>query len=102
MELYLAAMQVVPMLFIALFLNHNRPQETGTQSTLARLRFFHLAVAVLGLLAFSISVFVVGARLDPPTWMGTVVITALACAMAALSTQVFLTLTPKKTTDQQA
>lgn len=95
MDLYLATLQVVPMLFIGLFLNQ-RPAahgDDGEERALTRLRFFHLVVAVLGLLAFSLSVFVVGSQIDPPAWMGSVVTVALACAMAALSTQVFLALT---------
>lgn len=97
MDLYLATLQVVPMLFIALFLNQR--DETGRQErhALARLRFFHLIVAVLGLLAFSLSVFVVGAEITPPAWMGSIVTAALACAMAALGAQVLLALTARHT-----
>lgn len=92
MDLYLAALQVVPMLFIALFLDRRPGTSDDERHTLARLRFFHITVTILGLVAFSLSVFVVGSQITPPAWMGSIVTAALACAMAALGTQVLLVL----------
>lgn len=99
MDLFLAAIQVVPMLFIALFLdrrNGDDPADEAARRTASRLRFFHLLVASLGLIAFSLSVYVVGADIEPQGWMRSVVTAALACSMAALATQIFLTLTAKR------
>ena|SRR5690625_467795 len=95
MDLYLATLQVVPMLFIALFLNQ-RHDTNDERDTLVRLRFFHITVAILGLLAFSFSVFVIGSQITPPAWMGSIVTAALACAMAALGAQVLLVLSKTK------
>lgn len=101
MDLYLSTLQVVPMLFIALFLNQQHDANDEERHAMARLRFFHMSVAALGLLAFSLSVFVVGSQVTPPAWMGSIVTAALACAMAALSAQVFLVLTrTTRTADQ--
>ncbi|MFC0673822.1 hypothetical protein [Brachybacterium hainanense] len=91
MDLYLATLQVVPMLFIALFLDRRHDADDARAAS-PFLRFFHLTIAILGLLAFSLSVFVVGAEITPPAWMGSIVSAALACAMAALSSQVLLVL----------
>lgn len=98
MDLFLITIQTVPMLFIPLFLDRNAANDTPRQNpkNAATLRSFHLAVAVLGLIAFTISVYVVGSENEPEGWMRRVVITALACAMAALSAQILLRLTSSK------
>lgn len=95
MDLFLTAIQVVPMLFISLFLDRNTDDDAETKHA-ATLRLFHLLVAVLGLLAFSISVYIVGSETEPASWMRSVVTTALACAMAALSAQILLRLTARR------
>lgn len=95
MDLFLTAIQVVPMLFISLFLDRNTDADTETKHA-ATLRLFHLLVAVLGLIAFSLSVYIVGSETEPASWMRSVVTTALACAMAALSAQILLRLTSRR------
>lgn len=89
MDLFLAAVQVVPMLFIPLFLDRRTADDSRDRSV-RRLRLFHLIVAALGLVAFSISVYVIRSESEPARWMRSVVTTALACAMAALSAQILL------------
>lgn len=96
MDLFLTAIQVVPMLFISLFLDRDTGHEPEAKHA-ATLRLFHLLVAVLGLIAFSISVYIIGSETEPAGWMRSVVTTALACAMAALSAQILLRLTTKRT-----
>jgi len=93
-DLFLAAIQVVPMLFISLFLDRNTSAGPETKNA-ALLRLFHLLVAVLGLIAFSLSVYIIGSETEPAGWMRSVVTTALACAMAALSAQILLRLTAR-------
>ncbi|WJY66988.1 hypothetical protein [Corynebacterium auris] len=85
MDLFVVTIQVVPMLFIAIFLDRRdaTPEEQG-----GGMRYFHLVVALLGLVAFTISVYVVGGSGSPTTWMRIVVTSALGFAMAALSSQV--------------
>ncbi len=95
MDLFLTAIQVVPMLFISLFLDRNTDDDAETKHA-STLRLFHLLVAVLGLLAFSLSVYIVGSETEPASWMRSVVTTALACAMAALSAQILLRLTARR------
>lgn len=94
MDLFLAAIQVVPMLFISLFLDRNTATDPEAKHT-AILRLFHLLVAVLGLIAFSLSVYIIGSKTEPTGWMRSVVTSALACAMAALSAQILLRLTAR-------
>ncbi|MCX4471341.1 hypothetical protein OOK41_13660 [Micromonospora sp. NBC_01655] len=96
MDLFLTAVQVVPMLFISLFLDRNADDDTATKHA-TTLRLFHLLVALLGLIAFSISVYIIGSQTQPASWMRSVVTTALACAMAALSAQILLRLTARST-----
>ncbi|GEB95959.1 hypothetical protein [Microbacterium lacticum] len=94
MDLFLAAIQVVPMLFISLFLDRNTATAPETKYT-ALLRLFHLLVTVLGLIAFSLSVYIIGSETEPASWMRSVVTSALACAMGALSAQILLRLTAR-------
>ena len=96
MDLFLTAIQVVPMLFISLFLDRSTDHDADTKHA-ATLRLFHLLVAILGLTAFSLSVYIVGSEAEPTGWMRSVVTTALACAMAALSAQALLRLTARRT-----
>lgn len=101
MDLFLAAVQVVPMLFIPLFLDRKTTEDSSGRSVRG-LRLFHLLVATLGLVAFSISVYVIGSETEPAGWMRSVVTTALACAMAALSAQILLRLLRPSTSRQDA
>lgn len=89
MELFIATLQVVAMMFIALFLNQRERARGDARRDTPTLRFFHYAVATLGLLAFSCSVFVIGAEIEPPRWAGILVTVALAFSMAALAAQAF-------------
>lgn len=89
MDLYPATLHVVPMMSIALFLHQRDRTRHAVHRDSATLRFFHYAVAALGLLAFSCAVFVVGAEIEPPRWTGVLITVALACAMSALAAQAF-------------
>ena len=53
-------------------------------------------------MAFSISVYVIGSDSEPAGWMRSVVTTALACAMAALSAQILLRILRPTTLSQDA
>lgn len=101
MDLFLTTIQVVPMLFISLFLDRDTGNEPEAKHA-ATLRLFHLLVAVLGLIAFSISVYIIGSETEPAGWMRSVVTTALAGAMAALSAQILLRLTARRTPQKPA
>lgn len=101
MTLYELTLQIVPLIFISLFLDVPRDTQESTGRTRQEGRIetvFEIAVAALGLIAFIISLYVIGDDRpeEPAAWMRPVVITALSFSMAALSTQVFLRIGKKR------
>jgi hypothetical protein len=95
MNLFELTLQIVPLIFISLFLDLPRAgavyQETVRPKTRVETAF-DLIVASLGLLAFMVSLYAIGseAAATPEPWMRFIVITALSFAMAALFSQVLL------------
>ncbi len=95
MNLFELTLQIVPLIFISLFLDLPRkaPADQQTKASETRIETgFDLIVATLGLLAFMVSLYAVGAEetTAPEPWMRVIVIIALSFAMAALFSQVLL------------
>lgn len=94
MNLFELTLQVVPLIFIALFLD--LPRKTTDDGTAkapdTRIETgFDVVVAILGLLAFMVSLYAIGSEATTPEpWMRVIVISALSFAMAALSSQALL------------
>lgn len=98
MNLFEITMNVVPFLFISLFLDLPRfggraGQAEKPERGRGRIEtLFDLVVATLGLLAFMVSLYAIGSQPDhaPEPWMRQVVIVALSFAMAALFSRVLM------------
>ena len=94
MNLFELTLQIVPLIFIALFLDLPRKTSDNSTAKASETRIetgFELVVALLGLLAFMVSLYAIGSEATTPEpWMRVIVISALSSAMAALSSQVLL------------
>ncbi|MEZ5086776.1 MAG: hypothetical protein R2722_11185 [Tessaracoccus sp.] len=95
MNLFELTLQIVPLIFISLFLDLPRKATgegpTKRSETMVETAF-EITVAVLGLLAFMVSLYAIGSSdtTSPEPWMRMIVIVALSFAMAALFSQVLL------------
>ena len=101
MNLFELALQIVPLIFISLFLDLPRIGTRSKDAPVPKNRMetaFDLIVATLGLLAFMVSLYAIGSEPTdtPEPWMRIIVIIALSFAMAALFLQVLLRIARKK------
>ncbi|MBF9337244.1 hypothetical protein G3N30_13810 [Microbacterium lacticum] len=102
MSLFELTLQIVPLIFISLFLDLPRIGTARKYTPVPKNRMetaFELIVASLGLLAFMVSLYAIGSEPTdaPEPWMRVIVIIALSFAMAALFSQVLLRITRRKT-----
>lgn len=101
MNLFELTLQIVPLIFISLFLDLPRAGVERRDPKASKNRIetaFDLIVATLGLLAFMVSLYAIGSEPStaPEPWMRMIVIIALSFAMAALFSQVLLRILRKK------
>lgn len=111
-SLYEGAMQVVPLFLIALFVDRRAPMQlTATRRVTAwLLRFQDRAIAVLGIVAFFTSMFVLAGVVDARSWTRGTVIAALGGSVGLLFGLIWYRLTSQdesgarvsKPTGQQA
>lgn len=104
MNLFELTLQIVPLIFISLFLDLPRASVVRKDAPAPKNRIettFDLIVATLGLLAFMVSLYAVGSETTtaPEPWMRIIVIIALSFAMAALFSQVLLRITRRNTSE---
>lgn len=104
-QLYEAAMQVVPVLLIALFVD-NRSKQRGTASRGAQIYALvqEQLTAVLAFLAFFVSMFVLSGAIEHSRWTNAAVVAGLAGASILLFSLVWRRLGPwpKKERRKQA
>lgn len=99
MDLYTVTMQTVPLIYIAIYLDANRATTRAINHQLSS--WFNLTAALLGLIAFALSLFVIGSE-QPVTiiwWTRPIVIIALSFAIAALFSRVLISLKARPGTE---
>ena len=88
-DLYVSAMQVVPLLLIALFLGNQDAEERRTTPGGRWHRMPDKIYTILSITAFTTSMFVVAGVIDGSRFTMTVVVTALSGSISLLSAQIW-------------
>lgn len=99
MLLYENTMQVVPLLLIALFLDSDTTEDlTATRLTRWWIRMQDKAFALLGMLSFMTSMFIVAGVAEPSRGTAAIVITTLGLAISLLFARIWRRLDQPPTT----